>query len=121
MNIPMIDTAPIKWLERWSIFPAYTINGYLPGALVWQGLITTKIFNAWIKSTVLPHCIPGYTILVLNNASIYKSQEFINLCTAAQIYIKYLPPYCPEFNPIEHSFHDLKAWIWLNFDAIKDY
>lgn len=83
MNIPAIDTALIKRLERWSILPAYIINGYLPGTLIWQGSITAEIFNAWIESAVLPHCISGYTILVLDNASIHKSQEFINLCAAA--------------------------------------
>jgi hypothetical protein len=64
----------IKRLERWSILPAYIINGFLPGTLIWQGLITSKIFNAWIKSSVLPHYIPSYIILVLDNALIYKSQ-----------------------------------------------
>jgi len=69
----VIDIVLIKRLERWSILPAYIINGFLPGTLIWQGLITSKIFNAWIKSSVLPYCIPGYTILVLDNASIHKS------------------------------------------------
>ena len=74
INLPAIDTVLIKRSERWSILPAYTINGFLPGTLIWQGSITSEIFNAWIESSVLPHCIPGYTILVLDNASIHKSQ-----------------------------------------------
>ena len=73
MNVPAINTTLIKRLERWSILPAYIVNGYLPGTLIWQGLMTAEIFNAWIESTVLPHCIPGHTILVLDNALIYKS------------------------------------------------
>jgi hypothetical protein len=73
INLPAIDIVLIKRLERWSILPAYTINGFLPGTLIWQGLITSEIFNAWIESSVLPHCIPGYIILVLDNALIHKS------------------------------------------------
>jgi len=38
----------------------------------------------------------------------------MELYTTANISIKYLPLYYPEFNPIELSFHDLKAWIQLN-------
>ena len=73
MNIPVIDTASIKWSERWSILPVYIIDGYLPRTLIWQGLITAEIFNAWIESAVLLYCIPNYTILVLDNALIHKS------------------------------------------------
>jgi len=35
----------------------------------------------------------------------------MELYTAANISIKYLPLYYPEFNLIELSFHNLKAWI----------
>ena len=73
INLPAIDTISIKRSERWSILPAYSFNGFLPGTLIWQGSITSEIFNAWIKSSILPQCIPGYTVLVLDNASIHKS------------------------------------------------
>jgi len=45
----------------------------------------------------------------------------MELYAAANISIKYLPLYCPEFNPIKLSFYDLKAWIWLNVHLIQDY
>jgi len=38
----------------------------------------------------------------------------MELCAAANISIKYLPLYYLEFNPIELSFYNLKAWIRLN-------
>ena len=33
----------------------------------------------------------------------------IKLPTGAKLI--YLPPYSPDFNPIEQSFHSLKAWL----------
>jgi len=50
----MINIVLIKRLERWSILPTYSLNGFLPGTFIWQGLITSEIFNAWIKSSILP-------------------------------------------------------------------
>ena len=74
IGMPAIEISSIKRSERWSILPAYTYKGFLPGALIWQGSITSKLFNSWIEHWVLPNCIPGYTILVMDNASIHKSQ-----------------------------------------------
>ena len=59
---------------RLKLHLAGRIDSFLPGTLIWQGSITSEIFNAWIESSVLPHCIPSYTILVLDNALIHKSQ-----------------------------------------------
>jgi len=42
----------------------------------------------------------------------------MELYTAANISIKYLPLYCPEFNLIKLSFYNLKAWIQLNVHLI---
>ena len=34
------------------------------------------------------------------------------LKVAAGAKLIYLPPYSPDFNPIEQVFHSLKAWLW---------
>jgi len=33
------------------------------------------------------------------------------MCDAAGVRLEYLPPYSPDFNPIEASFHDLKQYV----------
>jgi transposase len=50
-----------------------------------------------------------------------SNEELQELCANASIAIEFLPPYCPEFNPIEHSFHDLKSWIRRNIAAAADF
>jgi transposase len=47
----------------------------------------------------------------MDNASIHRSPEIVQLCSEAGIQIEYLPPYSPDFNPIERSFKVLKSWI----------
>jgi len=32
---------------------------------------------------------------------------------------EYLPPYSPDFNPIEEAFKDLKAWIRRHYELRK--
>jgi len=38
--------------------------------------------------------------------------EFILLTMPAGAKLIYLPPYSPDFNPIEQTFHSIKAWLW---------
>lgn len=37
------------------------------------------------------------------------------MCEEAEIRLEYLPPYSPDFNPIEEAFAELKAWMKKNY------
>jgi transposase len=117
-----IDT-PVKKSERWSILPALTIDGYLD-YIVYQGAITSKIFLDFVEQKVLPYCNPRpgpRSVLILDNASIHKSPRLRELCEAYGVELVFLPPYSPDFNPIEATFHDLKAWIRRNYQLATDF
>ena len=100
----------LKRSERWSILPAVTVNGYLPGTLVIQGSVTKDIFIWWLKHRVLPQLKSG-SILVMDNASIHHNMGLEAELLARNVSIEYLPPYSPDFNPIEQTFHTLKEWL----------
>jgi transposase len=53
-------------------------------------------------------------VLIIDNASIYKTARVQELCNTARVQREDLLLYCPEFNPIEAIFGDLKAWIKKN-------
>lgn len=107
---PCYTDEPIKRSERWSILPAMDMNGYLPGTLIHQGSITAEIFEDWLETTILPQLEPG-SILVMDNASIHRSEGVRELIESFDCILAFLPPYSPDFNPIESSFSVLKAWI----------
>jgi transposase len=48
------------------------------------------------------------SILVCDNAKIHKGHRIQKICEEAGILIRYLPPYCPELNPIELCFASIK-------------
>jgi transposase len=43
------------------------------------------------------------------------------MCEAAGVILEYLPPYSPDFNPIEEAFAELKAWMRRNYQMQGDY
>jgi transposase len=43
------------------------------------------------------------------------------MCEEAGVRLEYLPPYSPDFNPIEEAFAELKAWIRKNYLLADNY
>ena len=49
------------------------------------------------------------------------------MCADAGVVLAYLPPYSPDFNPIEEAFAELKAWFKKNrtlaetFDSLEGF
>jgi transposase len=64
----------------------------------------------------------GLNLLLLDNSGAHPAQR---LALPANIRLVFLPPYCPELNPIERVWRDLKdALAWLqcpHLDAQQDY
>jgi len=103
----------IKRSKRWSVLPAMTVNGYIE-YIKWQGSINAPIFEWFLEEKVLPLTTPypgRYSVLVLDNARIHKSERVEELCRQHGVLLSWLLPYSPDYNPIEYTFHDLKMWL----------
>nr|POF13514.1 hypothetical protein CFP56_02537 [Quercus suber] len=106
-----------KRSERWSILPAMTINGWLKDStLVYQGSINWELFIQWLDEKVMPKLQPQYHILVMDNCAIHHGQEVLDLCEQRGFEIQYLPPYSPDYNPIEYTFNTFKIWLKRHFE-----
>lgn len=112
-GMPARDVHNLRRGCRWSILPAMTINGWLKNPLIIQGSVTGDIFLDWLEREVLPQLEPGW-ILIMDNASIHRNEQVRLLCQRFLVTLEELPPYSPDYNPIEHAFHILKMWIRRN-------
>lgn len=83
----------------------------LPGAvapLVTDGPIKGALFLKYIREFLCPLLTPGDGVIMDNLSShqVEGVQEAIAAAGAARLY---LPPYSPDFNPLEQDFSRLKA------------
>ena len=104
-------STPYKRSERWSILPALTLEGYI-AHIIFQGAFTSELFKAFIEYKILLNYtlyLGPRLIIILNNASIHKLKRLQELYDQASVILEFLPPYSPDFNPIEATFKDLKA------------
>jgi hypothetical protein len=65
------------------------------------------MFNLWIKEILLPELKPNQTI-IMDNAAFHKNRITQELIESKQCRILYLPPYSPDFNPIEQKWGHVK-------------
>ena len=74
------------------------------------GYCNTEVILSWVEKVLIPELKPGQTI-IWDNASFHKSPRIKALIESAGCKLLFLPPYSPDFNPIEHWWAKLKAMI----------
>ena len=72
--------------------------------------INRDIFETWVERILVPELRVG-DIVVMDNLTSHKAPSVRALIEAAGAHLRYLPPYSPDFNPIENAFAKLKALL----------
>ena len=114
---PARYTATVRRGDSWCILPAYTTEGYLPCTAIKKGWYDKESYTDWIIQELLPLCNPypqKHSVICMDNASIHHSTRLDEAVAAKGCILKYLPPYSPDYNPIELSFAVLKSWLRKN-------
>src|ERR1700704_3061032 len=70
--------------------------------------MNSLIFRTYLERCLVPTLNPG-DIVVMDNLSSHKSEEVREIVEAAGASLLYLPPYSPDFNPIEQAFAKIKS------------
>lgn len=78
--------------------------------LVLDGPINGQAFVAWVEQFLVPALHAG-DVVVMDNLSSHKVAGIKPAIEAAGAALRYLPPYSPDFNPIEQVFAKLKAML----------
>lgn len=77
-------------------------------ALSIEGATTRPVFDGFVEEFLVPVLRPGQ-ILILDNLAVHKSARAQALVEAAGCRLLFLPPYSPDFNPIEPVFAKVKT------------
>ncbi len=73
-----------------------------------EGAIETESFVWYIAEQLVPTLRPGQ-IVVLDNLSVHKAERVRQAIEARGCHLLFLPPYSPDFTPIEQAFSKIKA------------
>ena len=76
--------------------------------MVLDGAMNGPAFLAYVQQVLVPTLSSG-DIVVMDNLPAHKSAGVRTAIEAAGATLRHLPPYSPDFNPIEQAFSKLKA------------
>jgi transposase len=78
--------------------------------MVLDGPINGHAFQAYVDQVLAPELRPG-DIVIMDNLGSHKGRAVRAAIEAVGAILLYLPPYSPDFNPIENAFSKLKAML----------
>ncbi len=96
--VGILDRAPACWRPN-------AASACSPRAI--EGNTNAEWFNVWLKDHLLRE-LPSDSILIMDNAAFHKTPKTRALIEQAGHTLLYLPPYSPDFNPIEQDFATMK-------------
>jgi len=105
----LIDFIPHGHWKTTTFWAALRHDG-LTAPLVIDGAINGKIFLAWVKQELLLTLREG-DIVVMDNLSSHKVAGVKEAIEGVGAKVLYLPPYSPDFNPIEMVFSKMKTLV----------
>jgi transposase len=88
---------------------ALTLRGMI-APFVLNGPINRIAFEAYVEQVLVPELRPG-DIVIMDNLSSHKGPRTRQMIETAGASLLFLPPYSPDFNPIENAFSKLKAML----------
>jgi hypothetical protein len=91
-----------------TLLASMTAEGMGP-CLAVQGATTRIVFEAYIEKVLLPSLRHGQVVVIDNLLSAHKSERIRELLESAGCELLYLPPYSPDFSPIEEAFSFLEG------------
>jgi len=79
-------------------------------SLAVEGATNREIFETYVQRVLAPTLSPGQ-VVVMDNLTAHKGDRVKELIEERGCELLYLPPYSPDFNPIEEAFAKIKAAV----------
>jgi transposase len=92
-----------------TLLASMSVEGMGPSLAV-EGATNSQVFETYVERVLAPNLSRGQ-VVVMDNLSAHKGERVRELIEGRGCELLYLPPYSPDFNPIEEAFSKIKALI----------
>ena len=108
---PIGEKSPGKSVQgAWqtmTMIGAIALDGFR-GLMTVDAATNAAVFRAFVDQVLTPNLRPGDGV-VMDNLSTHKDAEVARMIHAAGADVIFLPPYSPEYNPIEKAWAKIKT------------
>jgi transposase len=92
-----------------TLLSSMSISGIGPSLAV-EGATNREVFETYVERVLAPRLRPGQ-VVVMDNLTAHKGERVRELIEGRGCQLIYLPPYSPDFNPIEEAFAKIKGLV----------
>ncbi len=92
-----------------TLLASMSLEGMGP-CLAVEGATSATIFESYVEGVLAPTLKSGQNV-IMDNLSAHKGERVRELIEARGCELLYLPPYSPDFNPIEEAFAKIKGLL----------
>jgi transposase len=103
------DFKPFYRGSKVSVIGAITVSKVL-AVMTLDDSMDAAAFKVYVSQCLVPQLWKG-AVVVMDNLAAHKVEAIAPLIEAVGARILYMSPYSPEFNPIEHWWSQLKAFL----------
>ena len=103
------DHTPCSHWQTYTVIATLRCDG-VGAPAVFDGPIDNPSFLAYVEQVLVPTLRPG-DVVVLDNLAVHKQAAVRAAVEGVGAQLRFLPPYSPDFNPIELAFAKLKAFL----------
>jgi transposase len=97
---------PRNWGKNVTLISSITTEGMGPSMSI-QGSSDTESFGLYMRNVLAPRLRAGQIVL-MDNLSVHRSGWVRDIIEQKGCQLWLLPPYSPDFNPIEEAFSKVK-------------
>lgn len=108
-GVRLRDYTPCGHWQTHTVVAGLRIDGLMAPA-VFDGPIDNPTFLAYVEQVLVPTLRAG-DVVILDNLATHKQPEVQTAIEQVGARLRFLPPYSPDFNPIEMAFAKLKAFL----------
>jgi transposase len=92
-------------------------NGKYSAVGCYKQSTDSAFFENWFKEYLLPSISRGTTV-IMDNARFHRKKE-LHKIARGKVRLLFLPPYSPDYNPIEKSWANMKRFLANNMHTFK--
>jgi transposase len=100
---------PRNWGANVTLLSSMSVRGMGPSLAV-EDSTTREVFETYIEQVLAP-TLREEQVVVMDNLSSHKGSRVRELIEGRGCEVLYLPPYSPDFNPIEEAFSKIKGLL----------
>jgi transposase len=105
----LVDHAPHGHWQNTSVISAMRMDGVV-ASMALDGPMDRPAFDAYVQHLLAPN-LRNNDIVVMDNLAVHYSNEAITAIEATGATPWFLPPYSPDFNPIEQMWSKVKQYV----------